>query len=415
MNAANHARRLKRPFATPGTAMMVIGTVIAAAGAYGFQLVAGRALGPEEFAPITVLWTMQFLVFTTVFLPMEQLTIRRLSATHPEEPPRVLFATVIAAATILVTGVAAVTLNRLLGGESIYLVVVAVLIVAYGGFALARGSLAGRQRFADYGWTTMAESVARLGVAMLVIGAGFGVVGVAWSLIPGAVIIYAWRPFQREATPPSGSAPAEATGAGAALAGFVTANAASQTIIAAGPLLVAALGGGPAEVSIFFETFLLFRAPLTVAYNLIARVLPPFTRAVEGGERDRLAHWALQVGIAAAFLAGGGFVAGHVVGPSLVALFLGEEFRPSADLAAFAIAGVVIATAALFVQQMLVALRATTRLALAWFGGLAAATVTVPLATGSASRRVGLAFVIGEGVALALIVGAVRSRASRRI
>ncbi|MBI5156517.1 MAG: hypothetical protein HZA58_00740 [Acidimicrobiia bacterium] len=411
MNAANHARRLKQPFATPGTATMVFGTVIAATAAYGFQLVAGRALGPEEFAPITVLWTMQFLVFTTVFLPMEQLTIRRLSATHPEPPPRMLFTAVIGTATILVTGFAAVTLNRLLAGEAIYLVVVPILIVSYGGFALARGSLAGRHRFADYGWTTMAESVARLGVAVLVIIAGFGVVGVAWSLIPGALIIYAWRPFRAGDAAPS-AAPAT-TGTGAALAAFVTANAASQTIVAAGPLLVAALGGGPAEVSVFFETFLLFRAPLTVAYNLIARVLPPFTREVEAGNRDRLARWALQVGVATAVVAGGGFAVGHFVGPGVVALFLGEEFRPSAALAAFAIGGVVIATAALFVQQMLVALRATTKLALCWFGGLGAAAVTILTTTGTASHRVGLAFFVGEGIALMLIVAAIRAAARR--
>jgi O-antigen/teichoic acid export membrane protein len=412
MNAAIHARRLTRPFATPGTATMVFGTVIAAAAAYGFQLVAGRALGPEEFAPITVLWTMQFLVFTTVFLPMEQLTIRRLSATHPEPPPRMLFTAVIGTATIVVTGFAAVTLNRLLAGQAVYLAVVALLIVSYGGFALARGSLAGRHRFADYGWTTMAESVARLGVAVVVIIAGFGVVGVAWALIPGALVIYAWRPFRVGDAAPS-AAPAT-TGTGAALAAFVTANAASQTIVAAGPLLVASLGGGPAEVSVFFETFLLFRAPLTVAYNLIARVLPPFTRAVETGDRDRLARWAMQVGAVTAVVAGGGYIAGRVVGPGLVALFLGEEFRPSAALAAFAIAGVVIATAALFVQQMLVALQATSKLALCWFGGLAAAAVTIFTTTGSASHRVGLAFLIGEGVALVLIVAAVRADARRR-
>ena len=412
MNAPSHARNLWRALATSGTATMVAGTVVAATAAYGFQLVAGRALGPEEFAPITVLWTLQFLVFTTVFLPMEQLTIRRLSATGHEASPRVLFSTVIGAWVIIATGFGTITLDRLLAGQTVYLAVIAVLIAVYGGFALARGSLAGRRRFAEYGWATMAESVVRLIIGALVLAAGMGVIGVAWSLIPGAVVVYLWRPFRAADGPPAPPAP-PSTGTAAALAAFITANAASQTIVAAGPLVVAALGGGPAEVSVFFETFLLFRAPLSVAYSLIARVLPPFTRTAESTDRARLATWALRIGGMTGLIAVSAYVAGRWFGPDLVALFLGEEFRPSPALAAFAIAGVVVATAALFVQQMLIVLRATGKLAMAWFGGLGAAAATILVVSGTASQRVGLSFLVGEGVAFALIVAAVRAEVRR--
>lgn len=383
---------------------MVIGTLVSAAAAYAFQLVAGRALGPERFAPITVLWTIQFLVFTTVFLPMEQLTIRRLAAAEPESAPRRLFMVAIVAAVAVSAAFGALTLDRLLDGRPVYLAVIVVLIATYGGFALARGALAGRRRFDGYGWATMAESVVRLGVAAGLIALGAGVIGVAWSLIPGALVVYFWHPF-RGAT--RNGETVQATGAGATLATFVTANAASQTVVAAGPLVVGALGAGAKEVSIFFETFLLFRAPLTVAYSLVARVLPPFTRMAESEGRPALARWALRVGIAAAIFAGVGFVVGEVIGPNLVAIFLGSEYRPDALLAAYAIAGVVIATTALFVQQMLIALRATGSLAVAWFGGLAAAAIVVAVTTGEASDRVGLAFMVGEAVALSLIVVAV--------
>lgn len=404
MTATNHARNLTRTLASSGTTAMVVGTLVSAAAAYAFQLVAGRALGPELFAPITVLWTIQFLVFTTVFLPMEQLTIRRLAAAEPESAPRRLFMLAIVAAVAVSTAFGALTLDRLLDGHPIYLAVIVVLIATYGGFALARGALAGRRRFDDYGWATMAESVVRLGVAAGLIALGAGVLGVAWSLVPGALVVYFWHPFR--GTAPSGDA-VQAAGAGATLATFVTANAASQTIVAAGPLVVGALGAGAKEVSVFFETFLLFRAPLTVAYSLVARVLPPFTRMAESDARPALARWALRVGIASAVFAGAGFVVGDLIGPNLVAIFLGSEYRPDALLAAYAIAGVVIATTALFVQQMLIALRATGALALAWFGGLATAAIVVAATSGEASDRVGLAFMVGEAVALSLIVAAV--------
>jgi O-antigen/teichoic acid export membrane protein len=388
---------------------MVVGTIVSAGAAYAFQLVVGRALGPEQFAPITVLWTIQFLVFTTVFLPMEQLTIRRLAAAEPESAPRRLFLLAIVVAVVVSTAFGALTLERLLDSRPVFLGVIVVLISTYGGFALARGALAGRRRFDDYGWATMTESVVRLAVAAGLIALGAGVTGVAWSLIPGALVVYLWHPFRGTA---SDGEPATAAGSGATLATFVTANAASQTVVAAGPLVVGALGAGAKEVSVFFETFLLFRAPLTVAYSLVARVLPPFTRMAESGGRPALARWAVRLGIAAAVFAGAGFVIGDLIGADLVAIFLGAEFRPDRLVAAYAISGVVIATTALFVQQMLIALRATGYLAIAWFGGLATAALVVAVTSGPASNRVGLAFLVGEAVALALIVLSV-VRASR--
>lgn len=387
---------------------MVFGTLIAAAGAYAFQLVAGRALGPEQFAPITVLWTIQFLMFTTVFLPMEQLTIRRLAADEPAPAPRRLFLVTVIVSVLAATSFGAVTLNRLLDGRPMYLALIVVLITTYGGFALARGALAGHRRFDAYGWATMAESVVRLAVAAALIALGAGVVGVAWSLVPGALAVYLWRPFHGATRPDPSLA---AVGAGAALATFVAANAASQTIVAAGPLVVGALGASAKEVSVFFETFLLFRAPLSVAYSLVARVLPPFTRLVDAGRTGELRRWATRLGIAATAFAGAGFLLGDLVGPELVALFLGEEFRPDSLLAGYAIAGVVLATTSLFVQQMLIALHATGAMATAWLGGLVAAAAVIVAVPGSASDRVGLGFFVGEAVALALIVAAVRRSA----
>ena len=45
----------KRGFKAPGTGFMVAGGLIGAVGAYLFQVYGGRALGPEAFAPISVL------------------------------------------------------------------------------------------------------------------------------------------------------------------------------------------------------------------------------------------------------------------------------------------------------------------------------------------------------------------------
>jgi O-antigen/teichoic acid export membrane protein len=390
---------------------MIVGTLLAAVGAYLFQLLAGRVLGPEALAPITVLWTIQFLVFTTVFMPMEQLTIRRLNATVPRAAPWSLFLWLIAASTVGAVVFGELTLDRLFAGEPWYLVNLAVLIVAYGGFAIGRGFLAGRRRYREYGFSTLAESTLRLALAAALLAAGVGPLGVSWSLVAGALVIWLWWPLRGERT--REAAYDRETGSGGTLATFIVANASAQTIVAAGPLVVGALGAREAEVSIFFETFLLFRAPLTVSYSLIARVLPPFTSIVEAGRLDVLRRWTLRIAAAGAACAAAGYWVGWVIGADAVELLLGAEFRPSPELAAMAAAGVTLATVALFEQQLLIAMRSTRAMAGAWLVALAVAAGVVAFDGAGASIRVGRAFLAGEVAALVALTATVLGKTRR--
>lgn len=383
---------------------MLVATLLSAAAAYLFQLMVGRVLGPTESAPLTVLWTVQFLVFTTVFMPMEQLTVRRLNLDTPGATPWRLYSWVVVATATGATAFAALTLDRLFAGEAAYLPVLAALVLAYGVFALGRGYLAGRRRFKEYGLCTLTESVLRLALAGILLSMSVGALGLGWSLVAGSLVVWLWRPLRGERRRESEAL--QEAGAGAALATFVTANAAAQTIVAAGPLVVAGLGASAAEVSIFFQTFLLLRAPLTVAYGLVSRVLPPFTRFVERGEEATIRRLVLGMGAVGACLAAAGFAVGHAVGPTLVQVLLGAEFRPESLLAALAAAGTVLATVALFAQQMLIAKRANTPLAAAWLVALGAAALAVGVGRAAPPLRVGWAFLIGEGVAFALLTAA---------
>ncbi len=402
----------RSPRLDSGTTYMLVATALAAVAAYLFQLVVGRALGPTDFAPLTVLWTLQFLVFTTVFMPMEQLTVRRLNLDAPGATPWRLYLSVIAVTVFGATAFAAVTLDRLFAGEAAYLPVVAALVAGYGGFALGRGYLAGRRRFKEYALCTLSESVLRLALAGVLLALSVRALGLGWSLVPGSLVVWLWRPLRGERRREAAAAPE--AGAAAALAGFVAATAAAQTIVAAGPLVVAALGAGAAEVSVFFQTFLLLRAPLTVAYNLVSRILPPFTRLVEQGEAATIRRLVVGIGATGAALAAAGFGAGYAAGPALVQLLLGAEYRPGALLAALAASGAVLATMALFAQQMLIAMRATGRLAAAWLAGLAAAALAVALGQAAPSLRVGWAFLIGEALAFTLLITATLAGRRRR-
>lgn len=387
---------------------MVVGTLIAAVAAYLFQLIAGRTLGPTAFAPIAVLWTIQFLVFTTVFMPMEQLTIRRLNLEIPRAAPWGLFLTLIAASATGAVLFGALTLDRLFEGDPWYLVTLAVLITGYGGFALGRGFLAGRQRYREYGISTFAESMLRLVLAVVLLTAGVGALGLGWTLIAGSLVIWLWSPFRGEREREAGTA--RETGSAGTLATFITANAAAQTIVAAGPLVVGAVGAPPAEVSVFFETFLLFRAPLTVSYSLIARVLPPLTAMVERGELHTIRRWAVRIAMLGAVAAVAAYGVGLLVGADLVELMLGEEFRPTDQLAAMAASGVALATVALFEQQLLIAMKATRRMAAAWLLALLVTALVIWPDGAEPSIRVGRAFLAGEITALIALTAAILKR-----
>jgi O-antigen/teichoic acid export membrane protein len=395
-------RSPRSPRLDAGTTWMLVATILAAVAAYLFLLVVGRILGTEAFAPLTALWTVQGLAFTTIFMPMEQLTVRRLNLDTPGATPWRLYLSVIAAAALGATAFAALTLDRLFTGDPAYLPIMAALIAGYGAFAIGRGYLAGRRRFKEYALCTFSESVLRLVLAGVLLALGVGALGLGWTLAAGSVVVWVWLPLRGERRRAAGAPPE--MGAGADLATFVTANAAAQTLVWAGPLVVGGLGAGAAEVSIFFQTFLLLRAPLTVAYNLVSRVLPPFTRWVERGEDRVIRRLVAGIGATGAVLAAGGFAIGWWAGPPLVELLLGAEYRPGPLLAALAATGALLATVALFAQQMLIAQRATGRLAAAWLAGLAAAAVVVILAGTAPSLRVGWGFLVGEALAFALII-----------
>jgi lipopolysaccharide/colanic/teichoic acid biosynthesis glycosyltransferase len=117
--------------------------------------------------------------------------------------------------------------------------------------------------------------------------------------------------------------------------------------------------------------------------------------------------------VAIALIAG---VLGWFLGPWVVSVAFGSEFTPDRIDALAISVGVVFAGAGLFVGQILVARGESVRLAIAWFGALAASVATIILAsTAGPITRVGLGFAAGAAFALlALVWGAVLTRKADR-
>lgn len=394
-------RRLTRD----GTPYILAGTVVASVAAYLFQVVGGRALGPVAFDPVSALLTVHFLVFTVLLLPIEQFEIRRLTLRRQGGATAV-------AAVIAVGGVGAMvftflTRDRFFDGQVWFAVIGLCAVLSNALFAVARGRLAGGRRFRSYGLVSALAALLRLGLAAVFLSMSAGAVGMGWALVLGPLIVLFWVPLRRTATPTTDREAA----VGRFLGGFVLASAASQVLLLAAPLVVALFDDAPGVISVVFVTFQLFRAPIVLTQNLLARLLPPFTTLAAGGHDVDLRRWATRFGFAAIVLGPLAALVGAVAGPPVVAAFFGARFEPGAALAALAASGMVLASLSLLAGQVLVARGRTMVLAVAWLAGFAVAAVALLFDAGSADVRVAQAFVAGEAAAFtAIVVAAMQGR-----
>ena len=389
-----------------GTLDIVLGSIVAGLGGYAYQFIGGRSLGEEGFAPIGVLLTAHFLAFVIVLLPIEQFVIRRLTLGFrgwvvPGRAIALVAST--AAAAAIVVGVAG---DDYFTSRREFVMFVLLTVVFHFFFAVGRGYLAGYRRFRSYGYVSAAASILRVVLALGVAIIAPTITGFAWAHVLGPIVIFFWRPWRvpaymdvEEEVDEEEGIPPEDSDKGL-LTGLVLSAAASQALLLAGPLVASRLGATAAEFSVTYATLLIARAPLTLGYNLIARILPPFTEMARRGERKELRAWARGIAVAAAVLSVFGAVAGAVLGPVLVSVAFGEGFAPTPMVAAISGAGVVLASGGLFIGQILVARGKSLRLFVAWTFAVAAAVVMVMIPIDDPIMHVVVAFFVGEVVAL---------------
>jgi O-antigen/teichoic acid export membrane protein len=384
---------------------MLGGTVVSIVTVLLFQVIAGRSLGAEAFAPIGVVWTVSFMVYTVFMIPVEQFITRRLALAHGNAaalaPNRVLLMSVIGVAIAIGVGFVLATVDRLFAGITAFVVLALALLVTRALLAVGRGFLAGGRRFTAYGGTLAAEGLVLLMAAAVVAAIHPTTLAFAATMVLSPLVILLFRPFHTTTVTEPWVADNEAP---VAFLGFlILATGASQVVIAGGPVVVGLIGGGAAAVSSIFVTFTLFRGPITSAYNLVARVLPDFTALAARGRAHVLTVWAHRITWAGYVLAVLGFTAAYLIGPAIIRVLYGAEFEPDAAVAGLAGAGVGAGLAVLFVAQIYVATGATRALAGRWLLALLIAGAAVAFGPGSAQARVALGFAVGELAALSAL------------
>lgn len=399
-----------------GTQWLVLGSLVGGVAAYLFQVVGARALGEEAYAPISTLWTIQYL-FWSVFLYAVETYVNR------EVVLGRIGQTMSASAILRVGGwVAAVALaltattwllrEPLFYGVDDLPVVAGLIVGAFGAFAVVRGRFAGSGRFKIYGLVTASESVIRLVLAVAVALVAATTRALAWIMPVGAFAAAGWwlllgrrRADLREEL----ERPQEPPRSGRFLVLTTATNAAVQVLLAGAPLVVVALEAGPAEVSIVFVTMTAARVPVVLALGgLLSRMLPTFVRVLEERGDAAGAGMSDRIGLGTFLVAAVAALAGGLLGSPLIALFFGGGFAPPWWFAAATGGGVVLGTGGMLLNQLLIARGLEHRLPAPWFAGLAAGALAVAVTGGTPIVRVAAGFVVGEVVAVAAVTVAAR-------
>lgn len=429
-----------------GTTWIAIGSAVNGVAAFGFQVVGTRALGPAAYAPIGVLWTLQYLWIAVAVTAVEAYVTRMttVSGAGSAELTRFLrlFARWLLATGAATAVVAWVLRDVLFDGIAALAIALGLVVVGYGWYAVVRGRTAGVEIYRTYGLATAAESVLRMAAAVGVLAVSATTGALAWVFPIGPLVVVAWagrrtrgvRASDRATADEPGTArddgPVDATsdvdgatdGPGGAagtlgatpdadgatkrrgrrfLAATSTANAAVQFLLAGGPLVLIPLGADAIAISIFFTTITAARVPMTFALNGgLSRLLPPLTRLSQADDTAglrRTSVWLVAGIVGATGVAAAGAA---LLGPQVIAWLFGEDFRPGRAFVVLIVVGTVLAVGGLLLDQVYIATRREHRLPAVWVAAVVLAGLLVLVLPGTPTLRVATAFTVATALAV---------------
>lgn len=373
--------------------------------AYVFFALVIRVLGAAPAAPVAVLWAWWGFAGAAVTFPVQHWISRTAATAGGERAVRGGIARVVLAVLVVSVGAGGLAWgarDRLFGPDgAAFAVLVLGVALGSGLLGLLRGVLSARRRFAAVALSIVAENGVRCVSATVLMVSGIDTpVFYGLALLTGYIVAALWpgAVFLR--------------GSGAAVAtrslGFVTGAAGgqlfAQAALTGGPVLLAATGGAPAEVTALFAGLALFRAPYTLALGLVAALTGRLTDLVEQRRwavLSRLRRGLLVTTVLAATL-GAGF--GAWVGPAAMEVVFGDGVRLAPGQTALVAGGTVIAMANLVLTLGLLARDRAGAMAACWVVGIPAGVLAHVLLEGDALTATCWTFVVVEVVALILLL-----------
>lgn len=405
----------------PGTLPVGAGVVALGASAYAFLILAGRGLGVERFAQLSVLWVLVFTVGPGLFVPLEQEVGRAVAARRARgsgSGPLVRLATRIGAGTAaaVTAGLllsAPLLLPLLLDGSVALLATLLVAVWALCAAHLSRGVLAGAGRFGHYGGQLGAEGLLRVGACLALVLAGVTAVAAYGLLLGGAtlaaVLLTAGGLRGLRAHGPAASGRELSRHLGLLLAGSVLA----QALVNLGPVLVKLLAPPEQQGAAgrYLAGAVLTRVPLLLFASVQASLLPRLSALAAQGREAEFRSTLLRIAALVAAAGGAGVLVLVAVGPELVRLLFGAGFELGRDELGLLALGSALYMVAVVVSQAHIALGRHATSTAGWAAGVAALGLATLLGTGVVGRVV-WAFVLGTAAAL-VVLAALLPRSQR--
>lgn len=392
---------------------------------YAYLAIVARNLPGDDYSGFGAFWSLALIVGFGAFLPLELELARALSADPtsglPHRAGRTL--TWLTAGCLAAVAIGSPLLVPALGGASSLVPLVALVGVSAGQFLL-RGLLLGRGQLTTHGTVLLLDSGLRVALASIVgvLAPEAGSTVYAWTTVGAAALAHlpllaltvCGRRSQARRTPGGDSGSSEAAerrSIAPAVGHLLLGTLSAQVLLNASPVLVSAAAGRAAagSAAAYVACFTLVRLPLFVAVPLQSALVPLLVGAARSGGATAVRSVALKVLAGTAAVAAAGWVLGTTIGPALVGLLFGDEYRLSGSTVGLLALGAGLHVGLLVLSQVLVATELHRRVAMVWVTGVlvAAATfVTVP----DLVLRATLAFTLGTAAALVTSTVFVTSR-----
>lgn len=409
--------RSRRATATraSGAGMLSVAMTLSGVLAYAFHILAARALGPDAYGQVAVLWAAMFLVVVVAFRPLEQTTARALSdrLARGQEVESVLRSVVLIYGVMLVAGVMLgllaweITTDRLFVGNDAMTAALFGGIAGYGIAYVVRGVCAGIRWFGGYSAILIVDAVVRLVVALpLLVVASTTCAGVACAAagIGGALAPLVWGRARLHVLRggSTGSRFEVRSALGFAAPAAVIA-AADQVLINGGPLLVMLGDGTSTTAGVVFAATMLIRVPVYVFQGVAASLLPNLTNLQatdqRGAFRSMVARMVLVMACTSLVIA----AVATAVGPQAMELLYGPEYDvPHLDLGLLGL-GVGSYLAAATLSQGLLAIDRTRSASVIWSISAAVFLASYWVFSGAALLRISAGFALATTVAAVLL------------
>lgn len=392
--------------------------------AYGFLVVCARAVGPERYVGVSVLWAVTFLVAFGFFIPLEQEVARGLASRGgsgagggPFVRRIALLGATVLAALLLATLLGSPLLLRELFDRQVLLVLsLGLAFSSYFVVHLARGILAGTHALATYGALLAVEGLLRLSacVALAVGGSTTaGMYGLAFALAPFAAVVLTVRPKLI----PKDTGPGASLAAPPAALGHLVAGSLLSQMLMNGPvpaLKLLASSAEQADAGRLLAGLAVARVQLFLFSAVLVALLPKLADLASRGEVSRFRSQLRRLVLLVAAIGAACTAGAALVGERGTRLVFGTGFSLAGRDLVLLTAANALLLLALTSSQSLVAIAAHGRVAIGWACGVVA-FLAVTAMPGKVILRVESAFLAGAVAAAAALAVLLLARLRRPI